>query len=64
MQYFNYCKQIQFEAKPDYDYLRQLFKDLFTKNNFEFDYNYDWTSKLLQKEEEKKAQAKKDEIPL
>lgn len=32
--YLNYCKNLRFEDKPDYTYLRNLFKDLFTKNNY------------------------------
>lgn len=27
--YLNYCKSLRFEDKPDYMYLRKMFKDLF-----------------------------------
>ena len=43
--YLNYCKNLKFEEKPDYNYLRKLFRDLMTKNRFEMDYVYDWTLK-------------------
>lgn len=36
-------KKLSFEEKPDYNYLRNMFKDLFRKSGFEYDYNYDWT---------------------
>ncbi len=29
--YLNYCKAIRFEDRPDYAYLRRLFKDLFMR---------------------------------
>ncbi|CAD8112001.1 unnamed protein product [Paramecium sonneborni] len=41
-QYLNYCKHLKFEEKPDYQYLRGLFKDAFKKIGFELDYKYDW----------------------
>lgn len=40
--YFNYCRKLKFEEKPDYAYVRKLFKDLFFRMGFEYDYNYDW----------------------
>ena len=43
--YLTYCRNLKFEEKPDYNYLRKLFKDLMNKNGFECDYIYDWTSK-------------------
>ena len=41
--YINYCKQLRFEDKPDYTYLRTLFKDFFTKSGWDYDWMYDWT---------------------
>lgn len=55
-QYLNYCKNLKYDEKPDYAYLKKSFKDLFQKNNFELDYNFDWTAIL--KEKEKKEQEK------
>lgn len=40
--YMNYCRGLKFEEKPDYNYLRKLFKELFVREAFEFDYVYDW----------------------
>jgi hypothetical protein len=43
--YLNYCRSLKFEEKPDYNYMRKIFKDLMHKNNFDTDYNYDWVIK-------------------
>jgi hypothetical protein len=39
----NYCKTLKFEDKPDYSYLRRMFRDLFERIGFELDFQYDWT---------------------
>jgi casein kinase 1 alpha len=36
---------MQFEEKPDYNYLRQLFKNIMAKHNFEHDQEFDWILK-------------------
>ena len=41
--FMDYCRDLKFEEKPDYTYLRRLFKDLFNRNGYEYDYMYDWT---------------------
>lgn len=41
--YLNYCRTLRFEDKPDYGYLRKMFKELFIREGFELDYMYDWT---------------------
>jgi hypothetical protein len=33
---------LKFEDRPDYAYLRKLFKDLFYRNGYEYDYVFDW----------------------
>ena len=43
--YLNYCRSMKFEEKPDIGYLRKLFKDLFYRNGFEYDYVFDWMVK-------------------
>jgi len=43
--YLQYCRNMQFEEKPDYNYLRQLFKNIMAKHSFEHDQEYDWILK-------------------
>ncbi|KRX09104.1 Protein kinase-like domain [Pseudocohnilembus persalinus] len=40
--YLNYCRSLRFEDKPDYSYLRKMFKELFYREQYEWDYLYDW----------------------
>jgi len=53
-QYLNYCRSIHFEDKPDYAYLRKLFRDLFVKEGYKYDAMFDWTL-LKMKENERQA---------
>lgn len=45
--YLRYVRRLDFFEKPDYDYLRKLFTDLFDRNSYVFDYEYDWVGKSL-----------------
>ena len=44
-QYCTYCRSLKFEDKPDYSYLRSLFKNLFKSLGYEYDYVFDWVEK-------------------
>ncbi|CAO3677959.1 unnamed protein product [Rhizopus stolonifer] len=50
--YLNYVRSLRFDDKPDYSYLRKLFRDLFVREGFQYDYVFDWT---IRKTQEKKA---------
>jgi casein kinase 1 epsilon len=41
--YFHYCRSLRFEDKPDYSYLKRLFRDLFIREGYQLDYIFDWT---------------------
>ncbi|KAL6200124.1 hypothetical protein ACLB2K_029906 [Fragaria x ananassa] len=41
--YFHYCHSLTFDQRPDYAFLMRLFRDLFKRQGFEFDYVFDWT---------------------
>ncbi|XP_051116120.1 uncharacterized protein LOC127241229 [Andrographis paniculata] len=51
--YFHYCRSLRFEDKPDYAYLKRLFRDLFIHEGFQFDYVFDWT--LLKQQQQQLA---------
>jgi serine/threonine protein kinase len=42
--YLNYTRSLGFEDKPDYQYLRKLFRDLFVRQGYNMDYNFDWNN--------------------
>lgn len=52
-----YCRNLKFEEKPDYNYLRKEFKDLFNRRGYEYDYVYDWN--ILEKKNRRKEAEKK-----
>ena len=39
----HYCRSLRFEDRPDYGYLKKMFKDLMVKLNHDYDYMFDWT---------------------
>ena len=41
--YFHYCRSLRFDDKPDYSYLRKLFRELFVREGYQYDYVFDWT---------------------
>mmetsp|Transcript_8951 Transcript_8951/g.19136 ORF Transcript_8951/g.19136 Transcript_8951/m.19136 type:complete len:364 (+) Transcript_8951:227-1318(+) len=41
--YFQYVRSLRFDEKPDYAYLRRMFRDLFAKEGWNWDYVFDWT---------------------
>jgi hypothetical protein len=43
--YVQYCRGLEFEQDPDYDYLRSLFTSILMKNNQKNDYNFFWVIK-------------------
>lgn len=45
--YLSYCRNLRFEDRPDYAYLRRLLKDLFFREGYEYDFKYDWTLTIL-----------------
>jgi len=51
--YLNYTRSLRFDDKPDYSYLRKLFRDLFVREGYVYDYVFDWTVFKLKKEESK-----------
>lgn len=40
--YLTYCRRLDFIQRPDYSYLRKLFRTLFHSQGFTYDYVFDW----------------------
>ena len=40
--YLSYCRSLRFDDKPDYSYLRQLFRSHFLKQGYSYDFIFDW----------------------
>jgi casein kinase I family protein HRR25 len=40
--YLDYVRKLRFEDTPDYQRLRQMFRDLFIRQGYVFDYMFDW----------------------
>ena len=53
----SYCRNLKFEEKPDYNFLRKEFKDLFNRRGYEYDFVYDWN--ILEKKNRKKEAEKR-----
>ncbi|KFZ18154.1 hypothetical protein V502_04256 [Pseudogymnoascus sp. VKM F-4520 (FW-2644)] len=47
--YLNYTRSLRFDDKPDYAYLRKVFRDLFVREGFQNDDVFDWTVYKYQK---------------
>mmetsp|Transcript_22152 Transcript_22152/g.39620 ORF Transcript_22152/g.39620 Transcript_22152/m.39620 type:complete len:483 (+) Transcript_22152:231-1679(+) len=48
--YFEYCRSLRFEDRPDYAYLKRLFKELFYRKGYQYDNMFDWTVQNMQQE--------------
>ena len=59
MTYLNYCRSLRFDDKPDYSYLRKLFRDLFIREAYIYDYVFDWTIVKFRNEGKDKDTAEK-----
>ncbi len=40
--YFEHIRSLRFEDRPDYDYLKRLFRELFFRKGFSYDNMFDW----------------------
>ena len=59
--FIHYIKELQFEDKPNYQYLKSLLGKMYDKNNFAYDMIYDFTKILIEKENSDKNKGIKQE---
>ena len=43
--YMEHVRSLGFKDRPNYSYLRKIFRSLFVRRGFEFDNVFDWTTK-------------------
>ena len=41
--YFEYCRSLKFKERPDYNSLRELFRNCMARHGLKFDFIFDWT---------------------
>lgn len=48
IEYFEYCKKLEFKEKPDYDYLKGIFQRIANDYSINlFDHVYDWSIRAV-----------------
>ncbi|KAF5742987.1 earlier flowering 1 [Tripterygium wilfordii] len=61
--YFHYCHSLTFDQRPDYGFLKRLFRDLFAREGYEFDYIFDWTIIKYQQAQRSRTQSRLSPAP-
>jgi serine/threonine protein kinase len=59
--FFAHCSSLGFEDRPDYRYLKRIFKDLFDRQAFDDDGQYDWD--VLKRHQEQGSTAPVNSLP-
>ena len=44
--YFDHVRSLGFEDRPDYEYLRRLFRELFLRKGYSYDCQFDWSPSI------------------
>ncbi|KAH9762460.1 Casein kinase 1-like protein 3 [Citrus sinensis] len=61
--YIHYCHSLTFDQRPDYGFLKRLFRDLFSREGYEFDYIFDWTIIKFQQAQKNRPQPRVSPVP-
>lgn len=59
----HYCHSLTFDQRPDYGFLKRLFRDLFSHEGYEFDYVFDWTIIKYQQAQKNRSQPRSSPNP-
>jgi casein kinase I family protein HRR25 len=60
--FINYTRELKFDDRPDYGYLRRLLKTISEKEKFDYDFVFDWVIRKKQLEEEESKEGNIIEI--
>ncbi|KAJ8768826.1 hypothetical protein K2173_023730 [Erythroxylum novogranatense] len=61
--YLHYCHSLTFDQRPDYGFLKRLFRDLLVREGLEFDYIFDWTIIKYQQSQKGRSQPRMSPVP-
>lgn len=61
--YLHYCHSLTFDQRPDYGFLKRLFRELFTREGYSFDYIFDWTIMKYQQAQKSRSQSQLSPAP-
>lgn len=50
--FLKYCRGLEFKERPDYGRLREMFRDLLKNLGYVYNYDYDWSGRLLSESKE------------
>ena len=57
-EYLRYCRSLDFEQRPDYNFLRGLFRKVLVERSVSNDIEYDWIKRKRREREERAARSK------
>lgn len=60
--FLDYSRSLRYDEKPDYVYCRQLFRDLFVREGFKYDYIFDWSVAIDDEEEEEEEKNMEEHV--
>ncbi|KAH9620175.1 hypothetical protein KSS87_009017 [Heliosperma pusillum] len=55
--YMHYCHSLTFDQRPDYGFLKRLFRELFAREGYSLDYIFDWTIMKYQQAQKSRSQS-------
>ena len=63
VKYLTFCRNLRFDEAPNYSEMKLMFKELFLKSGYKYDYQYDWVVLAEKKEKMEKREEKIREEP-
>ena len=62
VKYLSQCRNLRFDERPQYSAMRNMFKDLFQRNGYKNDYQYDWVILKEKKERNERKEELREDI--